>query len=198
MELQTVVLYGKAGSGKGTQAKLLKEYLEKNDPEHPVLYIETGAVFREFATQDNFTAKMVKQVLKEGGLLPEFLPVWVWTSLFIKHITGSEHIILDGLARNEDEVPVLARALQFYNRPSTAVILLQVSDKTVLERLSKRARSDDFGAEVKKRLLWFEKNVLPAVARWEQFPKAHVHEIDSEGSIEMGHTRVLKALKLSG
>lgn len=198
MELQTIVFYGKAGSGKGTQAQLLKKYLEEKDKEHPVLYIETGAVFREFATQDNFTAKMVKKVLETGALLPEFLPVWVWTDLFIKQITGNEHIILDGLARNSDEVPVLARALEFYGRRSINVVLLQVSDKTVLERLSKRARSDDSGAEVQKRLEWFEKNVLPAVARWKQFPAVRVHEIDSENSIEEGYERVLQALKLTG
>lgn len=196
MELQTVVFYGKAGSGKGTQAQLLKKYLEERDKKHPVLYIETGAVFRNFAKEDNFTAQMVKKVLETGGLLPEFLPVWVWTDIFIRNITGTEHIILDGLARNEDEVPVLARAFQFYNRSSVQVVLLQVSDKTALARLSKRERADDSGAEVKKRLLWFEKNVLPAVLRWKQFPAMRVHDVDSEGSIEDGHRRVLKALHL--
>ena len=67
MELQTVIFYGKAGAGKGTQAQLLKKYLEEKDPEQPVLYIETGAAFREFAKQSSFTAQMVKKYSRRAG-----------------------------------------------------------------------------------------------------------------------------------
>lgn len=196
MDLQTVIFYGKAGAGKGTQAQRLKKYLEEKDPEHPVLYIETGAVFREFAKQGNFTAQMVKQVLETGALLPVFLPVWVWTDIFIKYITGREHIILDGLARNSDEVPVLARALQFYARPHPQVILLNVSEEEAIERLKGRSRADDTGQEVQRRFAWFDKNVLPAVARWREFSGVTVHDIDSSGSIEDGWQRVRSTLKL--
>lgn len=197
MDLRTVIFYGKAGAGKGTQARLLKEVLEKRDTEHPVLYVETGAMFRDFAKQSNFTAQMVKKVLTEGGLLPEFLPVWVWTDIFVKYVTESEHIILDGLARNSDEVPVLARALEFYKRPSVDVVVLKVSEEETLRRLKERARGDDTEAEIKKRLAWYEANVAPAIERWKQFPQMRVHEIDAGGTIEEGHARVLAALNLS-
>lgn len=197
MELQTVVFYGKAGAGKGTQAQLLKKYLEEKDPEHPVLYIETGAAFREFAKQNSFTAQMVKKVLETGGLLPVFLPVWIWTDIFIKYITGREHIILDGLARNSDEVPVLARALQFYARTHPQVVLLTITEDEAIQRLKGRSRADDTEQEIKKRLAWFDKNVLPAVESWRQFPEVTVHEINSQGSIEDGREKVFTALKLS-
>ena len=197
MDLRTVIFYGKAGAGKGTQARLLKDVLEKRDTEHPVLYVETGAMFRDFAKQSNFTAQMVKKVLTEGGLLPEFLPVWVWTDIFVKYVTESEHIILDGLARNSDEVPVLARALEFYKRPSVDVVVLKVSEEETLRRLKERARGDDTEAEIRKRLAWYEANVAPAIERWKQFPQMRVHEIDAGGTIEEGHARVLAALNLS-
>ena len=197
MDLRTVIFYGKAGAGKGTQARLLKEVLEKRDAEHPVLYVETGAMFRDFAKQSNFTAQMVKKVLTEGGLLPEFLPVWVWTDIFVKYVTESEHIILDGLARNSDEVPVLARALEFYKRPSVDVVVIKVSEEETLRRLKERARGDDTEAEIRKRLAWYEANVSPAIERWKQFPQMRVHEVDAGGTIEEGHARVLAALDLS-
>lgn len=196
MDLQTVIFYGKAGAGKGTQAQLLKKFLEGKDREHPVLYIETGAMFRDFAKQSNFTARMVKKVLEEGGLLPEFLPVWVWTDIFIKYVTESEHIILDGLARNSDEVPVLARALEFYKRPTIHVVVLKITEEEALGRLKGRARGDDTEAEIKKRLAWYEANVTPAIKRWSDFPAVSVHEVDAGGTIEEGHARVLQALTL--
>jgi adenylate kinase len=197
VDLRTVIFYGKAGAGKGTQARLLKEVVEKRDTEHPVLYVETGAMFRDFAKQSNFTAQIVKKVLAEGGLLPEFLPVWVWTDIFIKYVTESEHIILDGLARNSDEVPVLARALEFYKRPSVDVVVLHVSEEEAMNRLKERARGDDNDAEIKKRLAWYDQNVTPAINRWRDFSSVRVHDIDAGGTIEEGHQRVLEALKFS-
>src|SRR5579859_3973552 len=117
LDLQTVIFYGKSGSGKSTQSQLLISYLKEKDPKHNVVYIEPGSSFRNFAkSQDNFTSRLVKETMDGGGLLPEFLPVWVWTSYFINNLKGDEHLILDGLARHSDEVPILYRAIKFYKR----------------------------------------------------------------------------------
>src|SRR3989344_985591 len=49
MSPQTIIFFGRSGSGKGTQARLLEEYLRKNDSsKRGVIYIETGARFRQF------------------------------------------------------------------------------------------------------------------------------------------------------
>lgn len=197
MELQTVIFYGKAGAGKGTQADLLRNYFKQNDPQRSVLYIETGAAFREFAKRDNFTAKRVKQTLDEGGLLPEFLPVWIWTNIFIDQVSGNEHIILDGLARREDEVPVLYRALEFYRRPHVHIVVLDISEEEVLRRLKGRGRSDDTEKEIRSRLMWYEKNVVPAIERWRGLPWVEIHTVSAAGSPEEEHARVLSALGYS-
>lgn len=197
MELRTVIFYGKAGAGKGTQAGLLKKSLEEKDPAHKVLYIETGAAFRTFAEKDNFTARLVKKTLGEGGLLPEFLPVWVWTQFFIDNIEEEKHIILDGLARRPDEVPILLKALEFYKRPSIDVVLLDISDEEAQRRLKSRARSDDADTEVKRRLNWFNENVIPAIERWSTIPGVTVHTIDATSSVEEVHKAIRNALNFS-
>lgn len=197
MDLQTVIFYGKSGSGKGTQAQLLKQFLKERDPARRVLYIETGAAFRTFAQKDNFTARLVKKTLEEGGLLPEFLPVWIWTQFFIDNIEENGHIILDGLARRPDEVPILAKALEFYNRSAPQIIFLTLTDQEAVERLRARGRSDDEEAEIRKRLQWFNDNVTPAVQAWHKFPEVVVHEISSTPPIEEVHQIILSTLKLS-
>ncbi len=197
MPLQTVIFYGKSGSGKGTQAKLLKKFLEEHDQTHRVLYIETGAAFRTFGQQDNFTAHLVKKTLDAGGLLPEFLPVWIWTQFFIDNVQENEHIILDGLARRPDEVPILAKALEFYDRAMPQIVFLQLTDDEAVERLRARGRSDDAEAEIRKRLTWFNDNVMPAVEKWREFPEVVVHEVSSTPPIEEVHKTILAALKLS-
>lgn len=194
MELQTILLYGKSGAGKGTQAKLLKEYLEQKDPEHPVLCIETGAAFRTFAEKENYTAHIVKEVLNSGGLLPEFLPVWVWTQFFIDHITGNEHIILDGLARQRDEVPILYRAIRFYKRKAPHIVILTIDDTLAASRLKIRARADDTDVEITRRLAWYQDNVSPAIGVWHNISDVVVHEVNSEPSIEQVHRDVVSAL----
>lgn len=194
MELQTIVLYGKSGSGKGTQASLLKEYIEKKDPEHPVLYIETGAAFREFAKNDNYTAKLVKEVLESGGLLPEFLPVWVWTKFLIENVKGNEHIILDGLARQRDEVPVLYRAIKFYKRLAPKVVILTLSNEEAIARLVERGRNDDKEEEIKRRLAWYEDHVGPAIGMWRNISDVVVHEVASTAPIEVVHKNLVQEL----
>ncbi len=194
MNLRTVIFYGPSGSGKGTQASLLKEYLEKNDPAHKVLYIETGEQFRGFMAKDNFTARLVEKVVGEGGLLPEFLPIWVWASFLVDHYTGAEHLILDGLARRRDEAPVLAHALMFYERPRPDVVVLNVSRAWVLERLTARGRHDDTQQEVDRRLSWYEEHARPAFEYLAGAGKFSVHEINGEQTVAEVHKDIVKAL----
>ena len=194
MELQTIIFYGKAGSGKGTQAKLLQEFIEKKDPEHNLLYIETGAAFRDFAKQPNYTARLVKEVIESGGLLPEFLPVWVWTSFFINNIQGNEHILLDGLARHQDEVPVLYRALKFYKRTTPHIIVLEISDEAATARLKERSRSDDTDKEIARRLTWYDEHVRAAIGMWRNFSNITVTEVNSGQTMEQVHKDIIAAL----
>ena len=88
MKQITVVFFGRSGSGKGTQADLLIKYLEQKYSEHKVLYVETGARFREFQKADNYTAAKVKEVTVAGKFLPPFFPIWNWTGFLVENFTG--------------------------------------------------------------------------------------------------------------
>lgn len=197
MDLQTVIFYGKAGSGKGTQAELLRAHLEKVDSAHTATHFETGAQLRSFAQQNSFTAQRVKQSLAEGKLVPEFLPVWVWTTYFMSHLTGDEHLLLDGLARRMEEVPILYQALQFYERKNIKVVVLNISTEESLARLKVRARADDAEAEIRRRLSWFDENVVPAINAWRGVPGVEVIEVFGERPIAEVQADIVKALKLS-
>ena len=135
-------------------------------------------------------------MLEKGGLLPAFLPVWIWTDFFIKNVTENQHIILDGLARRDDEVPVLARALQFYKRPHTRIVEMRISDDEARTRLKARERADDTDTEIARRLEWFSENVIPAIAAWKKFPDVLIHAVDGEHPIEEVQQEVLKTLHL--
>ncbi len=196
----TFIFFGRSGCGKGTQAELLKEYLKKRDPTRTTLTVETGKELRAFidarAARGNHTAQLVKGVLDRGGLLPEFLPIWIWTSYFVEHVKGDEHWILDGLSRRPSEAPVLDGAFKFYERETPFVILMEVSRKWSMERLLARGRHDDSEAEINKRLDWFDDNVLPTIEFFRHNADFRFITVNGERAIEEVHQELIKAVAL--
>jgi adenylate kinase len=195
MQPQTILFYGRSGSGKGTQAGLLKNYLEKNSQDD-VLYIETGKLFREFMEEDGYTSKLTKSLLAEGGLLPEFLPIWIWTRVFIQEFSGKETLLLDGLARRSAESEVLNNALNFYNRLPARIVVINVSREWSFEHLKGRGRYDDTDADIQRRLDWYEENVIPAVDYFRNKENYFFHDINGEQTVEEVHRDILNALGL--
>jgi adenylate kinase len=196
MALQTVLFFGRSGSGKGTQASKLQGVLQEKNPENPVLYIETGKLLREFVESDNESSRRTKYLLDNGHLLPEFVPIWIWSQIFVTHYTGNEHLILDGLARRYHEAPILDGALRFFDRKARSVVLINVSRKWSFDRLKERGRYDDTDIDINRRLDWYEEHVEPAIEYLRNREGYTVFSIDGEQPIEKVHENVLTALKV--
>lgn len=197
MDLQTAILIGPSGCGKGTQAKLLVEYLRAHDTEHSTHYFQTGDKFREFMEGDSYTQHRVKEVLGRGGLAPGFLPIWIWGSLFIEGVTGNDHIVTDGFPRRAEESPILHTAFEFYERKDPVVIAFDIPDEVVVERLVHgRKRFDDTLEKVAERLRWFKRDVALAIKFFEEHPLYRVVRVDGAGTVEEVHRAILTALSL--
>jgi adenylate kinase len=199
MNPKTVIFYGTSGSGKGTQAKLLASFLELQAP-NPMrcVYIETGALLRGFIETTGHTQTKTKEVMDSGGLLPAFLPAYIWSSTLIEQFTGTEHLILDGLARRPSEAPILDEALLFYGRENFDVVVFDLTDESATNRLLSRGRGDDMTDHeaIKRKLAWYKENTEPAIRYFESQGRA-VHHIDAEPSIEAIHQEVRKVLNLA-
>lgn len=196
MTPQTFIFFGPSGSGKGKQAKLLQDEIKKRDPERNILYIETGQKFRELAESDSYTAKKIKEVIQNGGLLPEFLSIWVWTGLMMENIKGDEHIFMDGLSRQPKEAPVLDSAIKFYERKNPTVVSIKVSDEWATKLLKGRGRSDDNDEEIKKRLDWYKKKVVPAMEYFKKDPYYKFISIDGEHTIPEVNQEIMQKVGL--
>jgi adenylate kinase family enzyme len=192
MNPKTFLLFGKSGSGKGTQARMLIEYLRKTDPERQIEYIETGSKLREFSQEVGLTAEMTKDVMAKGGLLPSFIPIWIWTNYFIRYFDGKEHLILDGLSRRSYEAPVLDDALKFYKREKPFVVIINVSDAWAKQHLLSRGRADDNKLDIDARLEWYKTNVEPTVEYFKKNEYYTVLEINGEQSIEDVFKEIVK------
>jgi adenylate kinase len=195
MELKTFIFIGRSGSGKGTQARMLQEYLKDTDPDTPVLYEETGAKFREFIKEDTFTSKLSQEFYNTGKLQPNFLAIRIWAEELRKNFKGNEHIIFDGTPRQLREAYVLETALDFYNRKNVYIIYPNVSREWSEKRLLERGRSDDDLEEIKKRLDWYDTQVAPVIEYYRDNPRYNFVDINGEQTIKEVHDQIIEKIK---
>jgi len=191
MDPKTFIFIGRSGSGKGTQARLLAKYLEEKT-ESKVLYVETGAMFREFMEDKNFSSRLTKETIDRGELLPEFLPIWMWSDFLIKNFTGEEHLVFDGVARHIGEAPVLDAALSFYERRNPYLVYLDVSRARAFELLKNRGREDDDDKYINARLDWFDSEVMPSIEYFKNNQFYTFLNINGEQSIKEVHEEIVK------
>ncbi len=190
---RTVIFIGRSGSGKGTQGRLLENYLSQEESSSPVLYLESGTRFRSFVTGGSPTAEISKEVQYRGDLQPSFLSIWIWAGALVDSVTGAEHLIFDGAPRKETEARVLSEALQFYGRSRPVVIFLDVSEACARERLVARGRHDDTDEfSIQSRMAWYETDVVPAIEVLRRDPALAFFAVDGNRPIEEIHEDVVR------
>lgn len=193
MDSKAVVFFGRSGCGKGTQAKLLADYLKAK--KRKVIYVETGSAFRELAKQDNLLGNNIQDILKNGFLIPVFLPIWIWTKIIIENFSGQEDMILDGVCRRKEEAVALDSAFDFYKIKLPNIILMNVSKDWSYTRMMERKRTDDTPEKIQNRLDWYERDVLPSIEYFQVQKGYNFIEINGEQSVENVHQDIIKALK---
>jgi adenylate kinase family enzyme len=195
MEQHTFVFIGRSGSGKGTQAALLMEYLKAQDPDREIFYMETGARFREFMKENTHSAELARQISEKGVLQPEFLAVHMWSHEMVLHMKPNQHLVIDGTPRKEPEARVLHSSFEFYGRKNPHIIHINVSNEWSRERLLQRGRSDDIEKEgVERRLAWFDSDVVPALLWYQENTFYTFIEINGEQTIEEVHAELITAI----
>ena len=162
-----IIFLGIQGSGKSTQAKIAAEKL--NLP-----YIETSQLLREKRAQENENAERIAEALDKGNLVPNEITIRILKERLEKPDCQKGYI-LDGYPRNEE---------QFQNLDSDIdkVFYVAVSDEETIRRLSKRARHDDTGQALKRRMELYHKETEPMLDKFRE--KGILKEVDGERSIE--------------
>ena len=178
----------------------MAEALTKMDPTRRILHIETGAEFRKFIQGANYTAKLGKNVVEKGWLMPEFMPIYLWAKILVEKYTGEEHMIFDGTPRKIMEARTLESVFPFYGQGKPWMIYLDIHHEESSKRLHLRAsvqgRKDDDKDAVERRKVAFENEVQPTVDYYRNDPNVRFLDINGIGSIEEVHARIVKAIGL--
>ncbi len=182
-----IILFGRSGSGKGTQAKLLQK-------EFPFDYSSSGNLLRARAKKNDFSGKKLRKVLNKGELAPTFLMVQAWSKKIreIKKEKNLRGLIIDGSPRALLEAKLMDDAFNWYEWSNVKIILLDISHKEAFNRLTKRRRADDNLEAIKARLDYYKMDVEPVVDYYEK--QKRLIRINGERSIEDVYQDIKKVL----
>lgn len=210
-----LLFFGPQGSGKGTQAAMLADKLKMR-------HLSSGDVLRAIAKTKSPLGKYLKRQLNIGTLTPINKLMEVF-DMYMKRVPKSQGIIFDGFARQITEAKIFLRRLRLMGRGIDAVVLITVSKKETLKRLSKRGtcdackrvfilsaklkvgskcpncrgtimqRLDDKPAAIEKRLRIYNKRTLPAVRYFSK--QGLLVRIDGEQSIQRVHQDIVRSLR---
>jgi len=134
-----IILFGKPGAGKGTQAEFLKIA-------YNLVHISTGDLFRNNIKNKSQLGLLAKSYMDKGDLVPDQITIDM-----LKNEVNKNHeikgFIFDGFPRTISQAEALDSFLESINMKITVTIFLEAEDSILEDRLIKRGqlsgRTDD-------------------------------------------------------
>ena len=124
-----LVLLGKQGAGKGTQATRLAGH-------YGISHLSTGDMFREQAAQGTAFGLEAKRYMDSGELVPDEIVIGVIEECVAPGGPLADGFVLDGFPRTLPQAEELDRVLA--RRPLDLAINLEVPREIVLDRIAGR------------------------------------------------------------
>lgn len=121
-----IILLGGPGSGKGTQANLIKE-------EYKIPQISTGDMLRSQIKQGTELGKSAKKIMDDGGLVSDDI-IMAMIKIRIQQSDCSKGYLFDGFPRTIPQ----AEALKASGVVIDAVIEIDLGDDEIIKRISGR------------------------------------------------------------
>ena len=142
--MKTRLLFlGPPGAGKGTQASLLSDA-------HGMKHLSTGDLLRSEVAAGTDLGQEAEAVMNRGELVSDGLVLAIVESQ-MKGLTGGGWL-LDGFPRTVPQAEALEPLLAELKQPIEAVVLLELDDAVLIERLLARGRCVHRRAPPRRRL----------------------------------------------
>lgn len=174
-----IIIFGKPGSGKGTQANFLKE-------KYSLYHISTGDLFRKNISNKTKLGIEAKSFLDNGDLVPDSVTIKMLENevLSNKQVKG---YIFDGFPRTLAQAESLDTFLNSINLKINATIALDVDENELIIRLLDRGkttnRSDDQDLEkIQNRFNEYNNKTSILIDFYDKQGK--FYSVDGKGSVD--------------
>jgi len=155
-----IVLFGKPGAGKGTQAEFLKE-------KYNLTHISTGDVFRFNLKNETDLGKQANIYIEKGELVPDEVTINMLKDEVAKNMDKAG-FLFDGFPRTIAQADALDSFLESINLKVTATIGLEANDDVLVARILERGKTsgrpdDQDESKIRKRYDEYNQKTAPLI-----------------------------------
>jgi adenylate kinase len=187
-----IILFGKPGAGKGTQAEFLKK-------KYNLIHLSTGDIFRFNIKNETELGKLAKMYMDKGDLVPDE----VTTKMLIEAVESNldkNGFLFDGYPRTLSQAEALDDYLGSKALKITATIALEADDEILIHRLLERGKTsgrpdDQDENKIRNRYEEYNEKTAPLIEYYKKQNKFHaVNGIGTIGEITKRLSNVIQAL----
>ena len=172
-----IILFGLAGSGKGTQGKALSEFFGWR-------WLSVGEAIRQTGGYE--------AIINQGGLIPDDDVIAMMNKQIKKSEDEGFDVILDGYPRDQYQAEYLMRTMP---DKINGAIILEVPKDELYQRLALRGRDDDKEkASIDRRHQIFEDNIK-VIAPLLAAHNIPIEKVDGTGDISEVTNRLVAIVK---
>jgi adenylate kinase len=177
-----LLFIGPPGAGKGTQAGKVAARLG-------IPHVSTGEMFRDHVSRGTDLGRQVDAIMAAGDYVPDEVTVEM-LSQRIAEDDATNGFILDGFPRTAAQVASLDRLLG--ERGLDRVVVLDVDEAALTDRLMSRGRADDTEETIHNRFQVYLDQTEPLIDIYEE--RGLAVAVDGTGDVEEITERILSVL----
>ena len=184
-----LVLLGKPGAGKGTQAEFLKS-------QYQLFHLSTGDLFRHHIQGSTDLGMLAKSYMDKGDLVPDQITIDIMKET-VKENSDVNGFIFDGFPRTTAQADALDNFLLDNSMKITATIALEAADDVLLERLVNRGMTsgrvdDQDQTSIRNRFEEYNNKTAPLKTFYTAQGK--FHSVNGIGSVEEITQRLIRLI----
>ena len=152
-----LVILGRQGSGKGTQAARLVELYRP-------IHVSTGDMLRAAVAAGTELGLQARALMDAGDLVGDDLINGIVSERLAQPDVAENGFLLDGYPRTPDQAAAMEVFLVEAGTPLDAAVNLDVPVDEVTARMVARGRADDTEEAIRRRLALYESETAPLLA----------------------------------
>jgi len=184
-----LILFGKPGSGKGTQAEFVKR-------KYDLVHISTGDLFRNNISNNTDLGLLAKSYMDKGDLVPDEVTIKMLEAEVNKH-PNANGFIFDGFPRTTIQAEILDQFLSTLKLSISMTIALEVDENLLIDRLINRGkdsgRADDQDrSKIQNRFEEYNNKTYPLINYYKNQNK--FFEVNGVGDINEISARIFNTI----